>query len=183
MDPTRWKIIDELIDQALELPEEAREEFVFSRTPGNPKLRVEVLGLLKAQKDGDDFLLKSAMNVAARAMAVDESDKSAFAFANKKIANYQIERLLGAGGMGEVYLAFDEKLKRKVALKILPTEFGSNDERVKRFEMEARAISSLNHPGIVTIYDVGNFEGVNYIATEFVEGRTLRDLMTGNFKI
>jgi serine/threonine protein kinase/WD40 repeat protein len=183
MDPNRWKIIDELIDEALELPEEARAEFVFSRTQGDPKLRDEVLGLLKAQKEGDTFLLRSAMNIAAKAIADEPTEESTFAYAGKKIANYRIERLIGAGGMGEVYLAFDEKLKRKVALKILPAEFGSNDERVKRFEMEARAISSLNHPGIVTIYDVGNFDGVNYIATEFVEGKTLRDLMGGSFKI
>ena len=183
MDPARWKTIDELIDAALDLPESEREEFVFSRTHGDPKLRDEVLHLLKAQKDGDNFLLKSAMNVAAKAMAAGEKEFSSFAFIDKTIANYRIEKLLGAGGMGEVYLAFDEKLKRKVALKILPPEFISNDERVKRFEIEARAISSLNHPGIVTIYDVGNSEGVNYIATEFVEGRTLRDLMGGQFKI
>jgi eukaryotic-like serine/threonine-protein kinase len=182
MDPTRWKIIDELIDQALEQPEEAREEFIYARTPGDPKLRDEVLGLLRAQKDGDTFLLKSAMNMAAKTLA-DTTKRSPDEFINRKIASYQIERPIGAGGMGEVYLAFDEKLKRKVALKMLPAEYGSNDERVKRFEIEARAISSLNHPGIVTIYDVGNFEGVNYIATEFVEGKTLRDLMGGSFKL
>jgi eukaryotic-like serine/threonine-protein kinase len=183
MDPERWKKIDELIDAALELPESEQAEFIFSQTPGDPKLRDEVLGLLQAQKDGDNFLLKSAMNIAVKATASDETQVSHFAFVDKTIANYRIERLIGAGGMGEVYLAFDEKLKRNVALKILPPEFVSNDERVKRFEMEARAISSLNHPGIVTIYDVGSFEGVNYIATEFVEGKTLRDLIGGQFKI
>ena len=183
MDPARWKKIDELIDSALELPENKREEFVISQTPGDPKLRDEVLHLLKAQKDGDNFLLKSAMDVAAMAMAAGRREPPTYAFVDKTVANYRIEKLIGAGGMGEVYLAFDEKLKRKVALKILPAEFISSDERVKRFEIEARAISSLNHPGIVTIYDVGNSDGVNYIATEFVEGRTLRDLMGGQFKI
>ncbi len=183
MDPARWKMIDELIDAALEIPESEREAFISHRTEGDAKLRDEVLALLRAQKDGDSFLLKSAMNVAARAMASDEPEVSSFAYIDKTIANYKIERLLGAGGMGEVYLAFDEKLKRKVALKLLPPEFISNDERVKRFEMEARAISSLNHPGIVTVFDVGSSDGVNYIATEFVEGRTLRDLIGGEFKI
>jgi len=183
MDPDRWKRIDELLDVVLELPENERENYVTSRTTDDPKLRDEVLLLLKAQKDGDNFLLKSAMNVAAKKIARDKGAHSTFVHAKKTIATYKIERLIGAGGMGEVYLAFDEKLKRKVALKILPKEFGSNDERVKRFELEARAISSLNHPNIVTIYDVGNFEGINYIATEFVEGKTLRDLMGGQFKI
>jgi serine/threonine protein kinase len=126
--------------------------------------------------------MKSAMNVAAKTLAAEDRAPT-FRYLNKTIATYRIERQIGAGGMGEVYLAFDEKLKRKVALKILPAEYTSNDERVKRFETEARVISSLNHPNIVTIYDVGNFEGVNYIATEFVEGKTLRDLMGGQYKI
>ncbi|HEX6125405.1 MAG TPA: protein kinase [Pyrinomonadaceae bacterium] len=183
MDPARWKLIDELIDAALELPETEREPFIAARTEGDEVLRHEVLELLKAQKDGDNFLLRSAMNVAAKVMIADDRASLPFRYLDKTIATYRIERQIGAGGMGEVYLAFDEKLKRKVALKILPAEFTSHDERVKRFEMEARAISSLNHPNIVTIYDVGNSEGINYIATEFVEGKTLRDLIGGKFKI
>ncbi len=183
MDPARWKKIDELIDAALEIPEGEREEFVSERTPDDPGLRDEVLNLLKAQNETDNFLHISAMNVAAKAMAADEDGVSGSRFVNKTIGTYKIERLIGSGGMGEVYLAFDQKLRRKVALKILPAEFVSNDERVKRFEMEARVISSMNHPNIVTIYDVGNFEGVSYIATEFVEGKTLRDLIGGHFKI
>ncbi len=183
MDPIRWKKIDELIDAALELPEDEREGFVSAEAGADTALRNEVIELLAAQEDGDNFLLKPAMNVAARALADNYDAPPTFRYINKTIATYRIERQIGAGGMGEVYLAFDEKLKRKVALKILPAQFTSNDERVKRFETEARVISSLNHPNIVTIYDVGNFEGINYIATEFVEGKTLRDLMGGQFKI
>jgi serine/threonine protein kinase len=182
MDVARWKRIDELIDAALELPEEEREDFVSQSAGDDPELCDEVLKLLEAQRAGDTFLLGSAMNAAAKELA-QQHKRAAYSYLNKKIATYEVEKRLGAGGMGEVYLAFDEKLKRKVALKVLPLEFTSNDERVKRFEMEARAISSLNHPNIVTIYDVGNFEGVNYIATEFVEGKTLRDLIGGQFKI
>lgn len=183
MDAARWKQIDQLVDAALDVPADEREKFVTLSAGADSALRIEVLQLLAAQNNGDDFLNKSAMQVAAKAMIEDETDISAFAFVNKTVAKYKIERLLGAGGMGEVYLAFDEKLRRKVALKILPAEFISNDERVKRFELEARAISSMNHPNIVTIYDVGNYEGVNYIATEFVEGKTLRDLISGKFKL
>lgn len=183
MDAKRWKQIDTLVDSALELPEPERADFVAKRAGDDAELRDAVMELLNAQDLSGSFLQGSAMRMAAAEIANEETEISAFAFINKQIATYRIERLLGAGGMGEVYLAFDEKLKRKVALKLLPPEFGSNDERVKRFELEARAISSLNHPGIVTIYDVGNFEGVNYIATEFVEGRTLRELMGGNFKV
>lgn len=183
MDVARWKQIDQLLDAALEVSPELRENFVTTHAGDDRELREYVLELLKAESRSGEFLNDPAMHVAARAMADDETEVSAFAFINKTIATYRIDRMLGAGGMGEVYLAFDEKLKRKVALKILPSEFISNDERVKRFELEARAISALNHPGIVTIYDVGNYEGVNYIATEYVEGRTLRELMGGNFKI
>lgn len=183
MDAERWKQIDKLVDAALEVPADDREKFVTFEAGIDSDLRIQVLELLAAQDDGDKFLNKSAMQLAARVMIEDATEISAFAFVNKTVAKYKIEHLLGAGGMGEVYLAFDEKLRRKVALKILPSEFVSNDERVKRFELEARAISSLNHPGIVTIYDVGNYEGVNYIATEFVEGQTIRDLINGNFKL
>ena len=183
MDAARWKQIDELLDAALEVPPERRVDFVALQAGDDSDLRIQVLELLKAQGQANDFLNDSAMHVAAKAMAEAETEVSSFAFINKRIAHFKIERLLGAGGMGEVYLAFDEKLSRKVALKILPSEYITNDERVKRFEMEARAIAKLNHPGIVTVYDVGNFEGVNYIATEFVQGKTLRDLMGGNFKI
>ncbi len=184
MDAKRWKQIDKLVDSALERPEEERAAYVARMAGQDLELRDAVMELLDAQNLSGEFLQHSAMRMAAEAVAADEkTEVSAFAFINKQIATYRIERLLGAGGMGEVYLAFDEKLKRRVALKLLPPEFVSNDERVKRFELEARAVSSLNHPGIVTIYDVGNFEGVNFIATEFVEGRTLRDLIGGDFKI
>ena len=183
MDAARWKQIDALLDAALEVERGRRADFVSERAGDDVDLRSQVLELLKAEHDADKFLNDSAMHVAAKAMADAETEISAFAFISKKIGTYRIERLLGAGGMGEVYLAYDEKLDRKVALKILPSEFLTNDERVKRFEFEARAIAKLNHPGIVTIYDVGSFEGVNYIATEFVEGKTLRDLMGGQFKI
>jgi serine/threonine protein kinase/tricorn protease-like protein len=183
MDAARWKQIDELLDAALETDPGNRVDFVTERAGVDTDLRNQVLELLKAQEPAGDFLNDSAMHVAAKAMADAETEVSSFAFINKRIAHFKIERLLGAGGMGEVYLAFDEKLDRKVALKILPSEYITNDERVKRFEQEARAIAKLNHPGIVTVYDVGNFEGVNYIATEFVEGKTLRDLMNGKFKI
>ncbi|MGD9564017.1 MAG: protein kinase [Pyrinomonadaceae bacterium] len=184
MEAARWKQIDELVDAALDLPENARAQFVADRSGEDDDLRKAVLELLDAQRTTDgNFLDQSAMRFAAKAAAEGDNEFLTYALLNKTVATYKIEKLLGAGGMGEVYLAFDEKLKRKVALKILPPEFGSNDERVRRFELEARAVSSLNHPGIVTIYDVGNFQGVNYIATEFVEGRTLRELMGDKFKV
>src|SRR5205823_2127416 len=93
------------------------------------------------------------------------------------IARYRVGRLIGAGGMGEVYLAEDETLNRKVALKLLPARFTRDEERVRRFQREARAASALNHPNIITIYEIGHADSVHYIATEYIEGETLREMM------
>ena len=93
------------------------------------------------------------------------------------IARYRVGRLIGAGGMGEVYLAEDEVLRRKVALKLLPARFTQDQERVRRFQREARAVSALNHPNILTIYEIGHADSIHYIATEYIEGETLRERM------
>ncbi|MFL6215954.1 MAG: protein kinase domain-containing protein [Blastocatellia bacterium] len=95
--------------------------------------------------------------------------------ANQTVDHYRIVSRIGAGGMGEVYLAEDTRLGRRVALKILPPDMTGDDERLRRFEQEARAASALNHPNIITIHEVGAHDGARYIATEFIEGRTLRD--------
>src|SRR5918999_6360462 len=91
------------------------------------------------------------------------------------IAHYRIVEPIGAGGMGTVYKAYDNKLQRTVALKLLPAEYVSQDDRRRRFFQEARAASALNHPHILTIYEVGEDDGKPYIAMEFVEGKTLRE--------
>jgi len=93
---------------------------------------------------------------------------------SQRISHYRIIRKIGAGGMGEVYLAEDTLLGRKVALKILPAEFTRDEGRLRRFEQEARTVSALNHPGILTVFEVGHIEGVRFIATEFIEGKTIR---------
>jgi eukaryotic-like serine/threonine-protein kinase len=93
----------------------------------------------------------------------------------RTISRYRVGRLIGAGGMGEVYLAEDETLNRKVALKLLPVRFTRDEERVRRFQREARAASALNHPNILTIYEIGHDDSVHYIATEYIEGETLRE--------
>ena len=94
---------------------------------------------------------------------------------NQTISHYKIVSKIGAGGMGEVYLAEDTRLHRKVALKILPADLASNKDRMRRFIQEAQAAAALNHPNIATIHEIGESDGVNFIAMEFVEGVTLRE--------
>src|SRR5687767_14013496 len=90
-----------------------------------------------------------------------------------KIGRYEIHSQLGEGGMGEVYLAEDTKLDRRIALKILPENLANDAERMRRFVQEAKAASALNHPNIITIYEIGEIDSTNFIATEFIEGETL----------
>ena len=183
MNPERFRQIDQLFDRILDLPEAEREAFLSAEANGDEDLRGAVLRLLKAQSGSNSFLEKSAMGIAAKRFADTQTVNAETEFLGKTIGTYKIERLLGAGGMGEVYLAWDAKLERRVALKTLPAEFTSDDERVKRFRLEARTISILNHPNIVTIFDVGTAARINYIATEYVEGQNLRELAKSGAKI
>src|SRR2546422_4883821 len=99
--------------------------------------------------------------------------------AGTKLGRYEIRSKIGEGGMGEVYLARDTKLDRKVALKILPAELASNRDRMERFVREAKAAAALNHPNIAHIYEIGEHDGTHFIAMEFIEGHTLRELIHG----
>ena len=96
--------------------------------------------------------------------------------AGRRLGAYEVSAPLGAGGMGEVYRARDSRLGREAALKVLPAELSQDASRLRRFEKEARAASALNHPNIVTIYEIGSADGVEFIAMELVSGKTLRDL-------
>src|SRR5215203_4348345 len=176
MDPELWKKVDALLEQALAQPPEEREAFVTEASKDDSELREEVLSLLKAQAQASNFMERSAMRVAAAALARDSNLTTSFSLLGKELGSYKIEKLLGAGGMGEVYLARDKKLDRLVALKILPWHFVANGDRLTRFQREARALSSLNHPNLITVYEVGEAEGLHFIATEFVEGQTLSSM-------
>lgn len=168
----RFRQIDELLDAALERDAGgARAAFLDSACAGDDELRAEVESLLKAHGRAENFIESPALEVAARAQAARQSVTTEV---GRRVGPYKILSLLGAGGMGEVYLAEDARLNRRVALKLLPAEFTKSAERVRRFEREARAASALNHPNIVTIHDIGEADGAHFIATEFVEGRTLR---------
>ena len=94
---------------------------------------------------------------------------------NSTISHYRIVSKLGAGGMGEVYRARDPRLDREVAIKVLPADFAKDADRLRRFEQEARATSALNHPNILTVFDIGNHEGSPYIVSELLEGEELRE--------
>src|SRR5215207_3168549 len=183
MDAELWKQVDEMLDAALELPPAEREGFVAAACDGNHELRREVLSLLRAQEQAGTFLAGSAMRAAAQALAREPGGQGRSELVGTEVGTYRIEKLLGAGGMGEVYLASEARLNRRVALKILPPAFVADDERVARFEREARAVSALNHPNLITIYDLGSLDGLHYIAMEYVEGQTLRELAAGRLKL
>src|SRR6267142_5571626 len=100
--------------------------------------------------------------------------------ANTTLSHYRIVSKIGAGGMGEVWLAEDTRLGRKVALKLLPAEFTEDSERVRRFTQEARAASALNHPNIISVYDIGECETGRFIVMELVSGRTLKSVITSD---
>ena len=173
MTPERWQQIKELFHEALACEPAQREHFLKARCSGDMPLRTEVESLLSSLEEDDDFIEAPAGDLAAELLGTHRSTYEP----GHQIQHYKIERQIGSGGMGEVYLAEDTKLNRKVALKLLPPHFTVNPDRVRRFEREARAASALNHPNIVTIYEIGRFDTTHFIATEFVEGKTLRQLI------
>src|SRR5207247_1196011 len=133
-------------------------------------LLAEVSSLLAAHEQPGGFIDAPAYQVAAELLAGDPTEPHP----GQVIGHYQVRSLLGRGGMGEVYLAEDTRLERQVALKLLPAEFTEDKDRVRRFAQEARAASALNHPNIITIYEIGEDGRTHYIVTEYVEGETLR---------
>jgi serine/threonine protein kinase len=169
-----WEKISELLDHALALPEADRCGYLaeIARAEGEA-ISNEVKALLQADRDSDGFLQTSAFGLAARQLAVNANDAERIQL-NTKYGNYRILAQLGAGGMGEVYLALDETLGRRAALKFLPRLFMQDEAQRARFEREARAASALNHPNILTVYEIGVARGRAFIATEYVEGKTLR---------
>src|SRR3989442_12290350 len=174
MKPDRWQQVEELYHAALERPAGARADYLRSACDDDDELYREVESLLALQSKAENFIEKPALEIAAKAVAAD-SDTSVM---GKQIGNYQILALLGQGGMGEVYLAEDTKLGRKVALKFLPSYSAANRDRLRRFDQEGRSASALNHPNILTIHEIGEADGRRFIATEFIDGETLRRRMT-----
>ena len=170
MTPERWQQVKELFNSALEREQSQRSAFLAEACGDDEYLRSEVESLLSSHDRDGRFIDGPAFEYASDLL----NDKQSTMAAGKTLGSYRILSTLGRGGMGQVYLAEDTRLGRKVALKFLPSSFAQDKDRLRRFEREARAASALNHPNILTIYDVGISEGRNFIATEYVEGETLR---------
>ncbi len=170
-EPERREKIIEICDKALDLNQSERAAFLDVACDGDEELREEVESLLKHEVTARGFLSRPAWErFAGRVAGQGES------LEGQELGRYHIRQRLGAGGMGEVWKAWDDQLKRDVAIKILPLEFSSDPDRVCRFEQEALAVSALNHPNIITIHEVGQTGELRFIVTEFIEGRTLRTL-------
>jgi serine/threonine protein kinase len=170
MPDENWENLKEIFHAAAALPANERAAFIAQSSRGDDSLRQSIESLLKSHEETNNFLDEPAYEAAAE-MLID----SARLKDGQLVAHYKIISLLGEGGMGRVYLAEDTKLHRRVCLKFISNRFTSNPEWLQRFELEARAASVLNHPNILTIHEVGEAEGHPFIATEFIEGQTLRE--------
>jgi serine/threonine protein kinase/tetratricopeptide (TPR) repeat protein len=170
MTPERWQQVDGIFQAAIELDSAERAAFLNTSCSGDEELRREVESLITTDEQGLSFIDAPAYEVAAGLLLSETPELNE----GQHIGHYQIVSMLGAGGMGEVYLAQDTKLGRQIALKLLPAEFTGNPERLRRFQQEARAVSALNHPNILTLYEINHVEDRHLIATEFVDGETLR---------
>ena len=168
----RWRQVEEIFQLALELEPTARIGYVKQACDDDDELRCDTLSLLSAYEEAGEFIEESAISKHGSALFGDET----FDLTAKLVGHYRVLQLISAGGMGRVYLALDERLNRQVALKILPSYYVSDPSRLKRFQQEARAASSLNHPNLLTVLEVGEFEGIHFIATEFIDGQTIREL-------
>ena len=172
----RWKQIEDLFYVSLELPSESRSAFLDECCGTDTELRREVESLLDSDGKPMDVLQQSVANAAYDLFARHSATPIA---PGKRLAHYEITSFLGSGGMGQVYLAVDTRLKRSVAIKILTSALTQDERALRRLEQEARAASALNHPNILTIYEFGVVDELHYIASEYVEGLTLRQKLVG----
>lgn len=170
MKPERWAQIEQVYHAALECASDDRTPFLKSACQDDEELRREVESLLAYDEQAQHFIDAPPDTIAAEMLAAEESSE----LVGGNVSHYQVLSLLGRGGMGEVYLAHDTNLGRKVALKLLPEQFTRDSDHVRRFEREAAAASALNHPNILTIHEIGTTDDSHFIVSEFVEGRTLR---------
>jgi Tol biopolymer transport system component/serine/threonine protein kinase len=173
MTPEHWQHIKEIFYGALERPPAERDSFIDSACAGDEETRYEVSQLVSAHEQTGEFLIIPALDLAAKSLANNKREEFA---PGQIVSHYTIIKAIGAGGMGEVYLAEDARLGRKVAIKLLRASVTTDIDRLNRFEREARAASALNHPNLCTIHEVGEMEdGRPYIVMEYIQGVSLRE--------
>lgn len=170
MQAETWKRVEELFEAAVAEPPESREQFLQIACPDDAELRAEVLTLLNSGDSAGTFLEDSPLGSARKRPPLARGHK---------LGHFDVLELIGRGGMGDVYRARDTRLKREVAIKVLPAEFARDPVGILRFEREARSASALNHRNILCIYEIGH-EGQQYwIVSELVQGQLLREIMKG----
>jgi len=168
MTPERWQQIKAVLEEALERDPLERESYLDEACAGDSALRAEVDALIDSHARSGDFIESPAYELLADSLTQTELGPG------NSIGSYEIISRLGSGGMGDIYLAEDTRLGRKAALKTLPAHFTKDPERVRRFQLEAKAASALSHPNIITIYEIGQLDHLHYIVFEFIDGQTLR---------
>src|SRR4030095_7275703 len=174
MTPERWQQVKEIFNSAIRYQPGERSSFLSQACLGDDRLRGEVESLIASHEKSGSFIDGPAYVAAAESLGGDKNELKP----GQKIGAYEVLSFISRGGMGEVYLAEDKRLTRKVALKLLPASFTRDDDRLRRFEQEARSASALNHPNIITIYEIAQAGSSHVIATEFVEGQTLRQRLS-----
>jgi eukaryotic-like serine/threonine-protein kinase len=177
MNQERWQRIEQLYHAALERDADQRTSFLAQACADDASLYREVELLLAANEQADEFLATPALESEAKNMVAEKLSASLGIQAGQELSHYKILERLGAGGMGEVYLAEDTKLNRPVAIKLLPQDAVSDEKAKRRLIQEAQAAAKLDHPNICAIYDVGELEETFFIVMQYVEGETLAERM------
>lgn len=174
MQNERWRRVEELYHIALELPPEQRSAFIQRECDLDEELRKELESLLACEEPASDLFQAEAVHIRLRDVEPTASKYPAINLVGQDISHYLVLAKIGAGGMGEVYRARDTRLGREVALKVLPESLAGNPDRLRRFEQEARTVGKLNHPNILSLYDIGEQREIHFIVTELLDGATLR---------
>src|SRR6476660_7637668 len=174
MTPARFQTIEKIFVAALQQEPDQVHAFLDTACEGDVVLRREVETLLASDQRAGRFIETSSVGLATKVIQNQQADS----LVGRTIGHYKISESIGTGGMGEVYLATDITAGRKAALKLLPLRFTGDAERLKRFQQEARAVVGLNHPNILTVYEIGEDHSTHYIASELIEGETLRKRLT-----
>jgi serine/threonine protein kinase/Tol biopolymer transport system component len=170
MTPERWAQITEIYHSALEMETGERAAFLDRECADDESLRREVESLLAADRAAGDFIARPAVHDAASMLTIKTET---FLLPGQNLGHYRIISSLGAGGMGEVYLAKDLRLNREIAIKVLPASFAANPNHLRRFRTEAEAAATLNHANVATVYSVEKVDGNLFITMEYVAGKTL----------